>query len=89
MIAVLEGRSMTTRDDLHDALSKALDFPNYYGRNLDALWDCLTGWIDVPVTVVWKDYSASKEALGEYAERVAVVLREAASEIEGFEVRLE
>ena len=27
---------------LHIALAKALSFPDYYGKNLDALYDCLT-----------------------------------------------
>ena len=26
----------------HDYLKKALNFPDYYGKNLDALYDCLT-----------------------------------------------
>lgn len=27
---------------LHSALQQALSFPDYYGANLDALYDCLT-----------------------------------------------
>lgn len=27
---------------LHDLLAQELDFPDWYGRNLDALYDCLT-----------------------------------------------
>lgn len=27
---------------LHNLLAKSLDFPSHYGRNLDALYDCLT-----------------------------------------------
>lgn len=26
----------------HDYIAEALDFPDYYGKNLDALYDCLT-----------------------------------------------
>ena len=26
----------------HDYLMKSLNFPDYYGKNLDALYDCLT-----------------------------------------------
>ena len=28
--------------EMHDILAKELDFPGWYGRNLDALHDCLT-----------------------------------------------
>ena len=28
--------------DIHEVLKRDLDFPDYYGGNLDALWDCLT-----------------------------------------------
>lgn len=30
-----------TESDLHDAFASALDFPEHYGRNLNALADCL------------------------------------------------
>ena len=29
-------------DAIHDQLAETLHFPDYYGRNLDALFDCLT-----------------------------------------------
>lgn len=28
--------------EIHEVLKHDLDFPDYYGGNLDALWDCLT-----------------------------------------------
>ncbi len=29
------------KEDGHDYLMEALNFPDYYGKNLDALYDCL------------------------------------------------
>ena len=29
------------KEEGHDYLMEALDFPDYYGKNLDALYDCL------------------------------------------------
>ena len=42
MTIELDGRKMTDRMALHDYLCEALELPAYYGRNLDALHDCLT-----------------------------------------------
>lgn len=39
---IIDGSAISSSPDLHDALAKALSFPFYYGRNLDALYDCLT-----------------------------------------------
>ena len=89
MIAILEGKNIATPESLHDALARALEFPDYYGRNLDALWDCLTGWVEGPVTIIWRDYEESRTALGEYADKVVALMREAAEEVEGLELRLE
>ena len=38
-----------------DAIGRALDFPDYYGRNLDALWDCLTD-LTGPTALIWDDW---------------------------------
>ncbi|NQE97905.1 barstar family protein, partial [Bacillus subtilis] len=56
--------------------------PNYYGRNLDALWDCLTGWVDLPLTLVLINFEFSKKFLGSYADDVLEVLLEAQEELE-------
>ncbi len=31
-----------TMGEMHDLLARELNFPDWYGRNLDALHDCLT-----------------------------------------------
>ncbi len=35
-------------DEVHQIIKEELDFPDYYGRNMDALWDCLTDMITDP-----------------------------------------
>ena len=30
---------------------KGLDLPDFFGENLDALWDCLTGFIGYPCDI--------------------------------------
>ena len=40
-------------DELHQRIKDALDFPDYYGKNLDAFWDCISCDCDVDfVTIV-------------------------------------
>lgn len=34
--------------DFHDDISKSLKFPDYYGRNLDALDECMCSDLDIP-----------------------------------------
>ena len=34
--------------EIHEVLKRDLDFPDYYGGNTDALWDCLTDMLGDP-----------------------------------------
>ena len=50
------GAQLTDKEAVHDALSAALALPEWYGRNLDALHDCLTQLRDVELVLVgWPD----------------------------------
>ncbi len=45
------------KKDGHDYLKKSLNFPDYYGKNLDALYDCLTDiGVDTVIVLKNKDY---------------------------------
>ncbi len=41
-VIILEGKRLKGREETHDYLARMLEFPEYYGRNLDALYDCLS-----------------------------------------------
>ncbi len=38
--------------DLHDELKQKLHLPDFYGRNLDALWDSITGIMYTPAYIL-------------------------------------
>ena len=38
----IDTSKLTTMAEIHEHLAKELNFPPYYGKNLDALYDCLT-----------------------------------------------
>ncbi len=73
----IEGAAVRSLDDAYDALAKALALPAHFGRNLDALYDALTGDVAGPLELEWADAAASRAALGQDFERLAAVLREA------------
>ena len=37
--------------DLHNEIREKLELPEWYGNNLDALWDMLTGFIETPINI--------------------------------------
>lgn len=41
-IVTIDCSVIDTADAFHEALAQALSFPDDYGKNLDALYDCLT-----------------------------------------------
>ena len=71
------------RDELHDFLAEELTLPAYYGRNLDALADCL-GDVSEPLligVVRTRDSRDGEEApLASYFDRLCLCLMRATRE---------
>ena len=38
-LVILDGEKITSKEQLHRHLARSLDLPEWYGKNLDALYD--------------------------------------------------
>lgn len=80
--------SVTDRAQLHQLLAQTLEFPAWYGGNLDALHDCLSE-ISKDTELTLTNWQLLKENLGDYASRLVFVMHRASEENSHFQVQLE
>lgn len=73
---VVDGGLMSSREAAHDLLAARLGLPEYYGRNLDALYDALTERAE-PTRLVLLHREELAERLGEYAGALLETLEDA------------
>jgi ribonuclease inhibitor len=77
MTILLDGKAMLDRVSAHDHLALRLALPVYYGRNLDALYDVLTG-LSEDTQIILEDPAAVIENMGKYGEALLSTMQEAA-----------
>lgn len=86
---ILEGSKFTDNNKTHEILKELFNFPDYYGKNLDALWDCITDWyLNENAIIIWKDFNISKEYLGEDADIMVRIFRRASEEYHRFTIEV-
>ena len=83
----LDCRKMTDRQAAHAYLKQELRFPDYYGNNLDALYDLMTDREEETVLVLgyWRQLSA---LLGDYGVSLLETLRQASEDNPSVEIVL-
>jgi ribonuclease inhibitor len=84
---LIDTQNASSLEDVHSILAKNLNFPDHYGNNLDALFDCISE-LDVPLKIVWKNYSKTKNKLGKKLEQIYNVLLEYSVEEPDFQIKL-
>ena len=76
---ILNGKRMISREVAHAYLKRKFCFPEYYGRNLDALWDLLsTTAKDTEIVIV--NASHIRENLGKYGNSLLRVFDDLSEE---------
>ncbi len=76
---LMDLKRLDSMKNVHAFLEKELEFPEYYGHNLDALYDCLTD-IDAPVTIILMNVPENGDALEGRLEGLLNVFESASTE---------
>jgi len=85
----INGERVSSLEDFYDELSRNLPLPEHFGRNLDALWDSLTGDVEGPFEIIWKHSALSRKRMGKEYDAVLVLLHDLEAEREDFRLFLE
>ena len=72
---IIDCSTIRTKEDLHRLFRETLSFPECYGNNLDALYDCLT---ECTGTVRLMDWDTAENYLGAYGKKAKKVIATAA-----------
>lgn len=74
----LDGYKMISKSETHKYIKKMLNFPDYYGENLDALWDILSTKSKI-ISIFLLHEEKIYENLGDYGKQLIDVFQEAAN----------
>ena len=61
---ILDAKKMVEKEKMHEYFAKKFDLPEHYGRNLDALFDCLCE-VNEPTLIKLKNENALDEGTKE------------------------
>lgn len=74
---MIDAQDMQSKKALHLTLKEALNLPEYYGNNLDALWDCL---MEIPPLELYICHPQALQALPDGYGAKLIALLELAQE---------
>lgn len=79
MDVYLDGYETYSPDGLHELMKEQLELPDFYGKNLDALYDVLSTWHG-EITIRIKNYPCFMDRLGDYGQAFISTLRDVQEE---------
>ena len=79
-------QDVTSKEELHKAITLAMDLPEYYGNNLDALHDELTE-AGEGCNIIFYNTCKAKELLGKYYDNLVKMCNHALKEVQNMKIR--
>lgn len=83
--------SCTYLGEIHQIIKEKLELPEWYGENLDALWDAVTGLMYVPanIKIVFKPKTNAAQKLSDEVEKIISLFVQAQEEYGQIKVTIE
>lgn len=72
---VIDFKDVTSVYDMFEIISTEMDFPDYFGNNWDAFWDCLSDMYGSKVNIVFEGMEKLRKVFGEEAENDIAILK--------------
>lgn len=85
-IATIDLKKCKNAMEIHTAIQQSIGLPAWYGKNADALWDMLTGYIELPVTICLFLPQSSSASVNDEIKRILRVFKDAADS--GYDITL-
>ena len=79
LVLNIDGAVLKSKEELHNTIAWQLSLPEYYGYNLDALWDVLSTWSE-SLSIEVTHTAQLKANLGDDADALLDLLRDAEAE---------
>ena len=73
---ILDFSEIKTVLGLHQYLKKVFDLPDYYGNNMDALWDCLSCCYNESTTIELRNLDVLRKRLEHTAQTMVEVFQD-------------
>ena len=73
---IIDFTNVETYFDMHFAIRDGLDFPDYYGCNWDAMWDCLTDMLGRPINIEILGLDIIERKFGNVAKELIEIFKE-------------
>ncbi|MDN6293600.1 MAG: barstar family protein [Alkalibacterium gilvum] len=83
----LDGQCMVNKETAHHYIQSQLGINDYYGHNLDALYDVLSVY-DKKIWIVFTNKSSAFDFLGEYAEQITETFQDIAKANENIRLNI-